>query len=48
MSKDQAEQERLRKEKELQEKIAQAEAAKKTLEEKARIAEEKARKVEEE
>ena len=48
MSKDQAEQERLRKEKELQEKIAQAEAAKKELEEKARIAEEKTRKVEEE
>ena len=48
MSKDQAEQERLRKEKELQEKIAQAEAAKKELEEKARIAEEKARKAEEE
>ena len=47
MSKDQAEQERLRKEKELQEKIAQAEAAKKTLEEKARLAEEKARKAEE-
>lgn len=43
-----AEQERLRKEKELKEKIAQAEAAKKELEEKARMAEEKARKAEEE
>lgn len=47
MSKDQAEQERLRKEKELQERITQAEAAKKALEEKTRLAEEKARKAEE-
>ena len=42
-----AEQERLRKEKELQERITQAEAAKKALEEKTRLAEEKARKAEE-
>ena len=43
-----AELDRLRKEKELQERMAQAEAEKKALEEKTRLAEEKARKAEEE
>ena len=43
-----AEQDRLRKEKELQERMAQAEAEKKALEEKMRLAEEKARQAEEE
>ena len=43
-----AEQDRLRKEKELQERMAQAEAEKQALEEKTRLAEAKARKAEEE